>query len=233
MAGIFRKPEKQSMYWRELMRQMIAIGVESIPIVALVSIFIGAVTAIQFAYQISDFMVPMYYIGFIVRDTMIIEMAPTLTCIMLAGKAGSNMSSELGNMRISGQIDALEVMGLNTIPYLVSTKIIATILMTPFLITIAAFLGIMGGYIANELSDISTSAEYTRGLREFFVGFNVQLMLIKGFVFSFLLSSISCFYGFNVKGGAIEIGDASTRSVVQSDIAILIFDFIIAKVLLT
>lgn len=233
MVGrMFSKPEKTSMYWKEMLRQMNQIGVESIPIIIVVAMFLGAVTAIQFAYQIKNFAVPLYYIGFIVRDSMIIEMAPTISCMILAGKVGSNIASELGNMRITSQIDAMEIMGINTRGYLLSTKIIAAVVTIPALIIMAAFVGIIGGMAATYLSDVSTIQEYERGLRAFFLPFNVRLMLIKGLVFSLILSTVSCYQGYFVEGGAIEIGQASTRAVVLSNILILISDYFIAFTLL-
>ncbi len=232
LLGIFSKPENWSMYWKENMRQMNSIGIESIPIVAVVALFIGAVTAVQFAYQVQDFAVPMYYIGYIVRDTMIIEMAPTMTCMILAGKVGSNMASELGNMRITEQIDALEIMGVNTPGYLVGTKLTAALFTIPLLIILAALLGILGGLLAVVLSNIMPIGVYERGLHAFFEPFNVRLMMIKGFVFAFILSTVACFHGYNVKGGAIQIGEASTKAVVHSNILILLSDYIIAEVLL-
>ncbi len=232
LGSIFHRPEKMSVYWTETMRNMVDIGITSIPIVAVVAMFMGAVTAVQFAYQLENFAVPLYYIGFIARDITIIEMAPTVTCMILAGKVGSNIASELGNMRITEQIDALEIMGVNTSSFLVGTKILAAIITIPLLVTLASFLGIMGGLIATIASDLAPISEFVRGLRAFFIPFNINIMIIKGFVFSILLSSISCYYGYKVRGGAIEIGKASTKAVVESNIAILIFDFIIAWILL-
>ncbi|QQS28176.1 MAG: ABC transporter permease [Sphingobacteriales bacterium] len=232
IGRMFSKPEKNSMYWKELLRQMNQIGVESIPIIAVVALFIGAVTAVQFAYQIQDFLVPVYYVGFIVRDSMIIEMAPTISCMILAGKVGSNIASELGNMRITSQIDAIEIMGINSAGYLLGTKILAALITIPALIIIAAILGIFGGLFATIAADISTIQEYERGLRAFFMPFNVRLMLTKGAAFALILSSVSCFQGYYVKGGAIEIGQASTRAVVLSNILILIADYFIAFALL-
>lgn len=220
------------MYWKETFRQMNSIGIESLPIVLVVSLFIGAVTAIQFAYQVQGFVVPMYYIGYIVRDTMIIEMAPTLSCMILAGKAGSNMASELGNMRISEQIDAMEIMGINTSAYLVGTKMIAAMVVTPFLVIFAAVIGIGGGMIAGVAGDYLTVTEYERGLRIFYNPFNIQLMLIKSVVFSFLFASIACFQGYYVKGGTIQLAAASTKAVVYADIVILMSDYVLAQMLL-
>ncbi len=232
IGSIFSRPENIRMYWREIFRQMNTIGVESVPIVAVVALFIGAVTAVQFAYQVQDFAIPPYYIGYIVRDSMIIEMAPTISCMILAGKVGSNMASELGNMRITEQIDALDIMGVNTSAYLVGTKILAAIFTVPLLIIIAALLGIIGGMLAVVLSDLMPLAVYERGLHAFYEPFYVKLMLIKGAVFAFLLASVSCYHGYHVSGGAIQIGEASTRAVVQSNIFILIFDYMLAAMLL-
>lgn len=232
LSRIFRRPENIGMYWRELFRQMNIVGIQSIPIVAIVALFIGAVTALQFAYQVRDFFVPMYYVGYIVRDTMLIEMAPTMTAVMLAGKAGSNMASELGNMRISEQIDALEIMGVNTPTYLVGTKIVAMVLMIPSLVIMAAALGMIGGWLAVVLTGITTSGQFEIGLKSFYLPFNSILMLIKGCIFGFILSSVSCYQGYTVKGGAIQIGEASTRAVVFSDILILIADYVIAAMFL-
>lgn len=232
LGTLFGKPEKFSMYWKETFRQMNSIGIESLPIILVVSLFIGAVTAVQFAYQVQDFVVPMYYIGYIVRDTMIIEMAPTLSCMILAGKAGSNMASELGNMRISEQIDAMEIMGINTSSYLVGTKMVAAFAVTPLLVVFAAVIGISGGMIASVGGGYLTVTEFERGLRIFYNPFNIQLMLIKSFVFAFLFSSIACFQGFNVKGGTIQLAAASTKAVVYADIFILLSDYVLAQVLL-
>ncbi|HNL07008.1 MAG TPA: ABC transporter permease [Chitinophagales bacterium] len=232
LAQIFHRPENFRMYWNELFRQMNAVGIESIPIVGVVSIFIGAVTALQFAYQVQEFAVPLYYLGYIVRDTMVIEMAPTMTCLMLAGKVGSNMASELGNMRISEQINALEIMGVNTPGYLIGTKILATFITVPSLIILSAVLGILGGLIAVLATGVASFGDYERGLHAFFMPYNVTMMFVKGAVFAFVLSSIACYQGYTVKGGAIQIGEASTRAVVLSDILILVSDYIIAEILL-
>lgn len=232
IGSIFARPENVRMYWKEIARQMNSIGIESIPIIVVVALFIGAVTAIQFAYQIQDFAVPIYYIGFIVRDSMLIEMAPTISCMILVGKVGSNMASELGNMRITEQVDALEIMGINTGGYLVGTKLVGALLTIPSLVVIAALVGILGGMGATVLSGITNIAEYERGLLAFFEPFNVWLMLIKSVIFSFILASVACYEGYYVKGGAIEIGAASTRAVVLSNILILVADYVIAFVLL-
>lgn len=232
LRSLFHKPENAAVYWKELFRQMNSIGIESIPIIAVVSLFIGAVTALQFAYQMNDFPVPMYYIGFIVRDSMMLEMSPTVSCMILAGKVGSNMASELGNMRISNQIDALDIMGVNSTTYLIATKIIGAILTIPLLVIISVLLGILGGLVACVSSDLIPLQQFDQGLHAFYLPSNVNLMLVKSVVFSFILSSVACFEGYYVKGGAIEIGAAATRAVVLSNILILFFDYLIASIML-
>ena len=228
---IFKRPENYSMYYKETIRQMYDIGIGSLPIVFLIAIFIGAVTVIQFYYQMDGTLIPPYYIGYIVRDLMIIELAPTFTCLVLAGKVGSNMAAEIGGMRQKEHIDAMEVMGVNTSAYLVGPKVIAALMTIPLLVCMAAIVGIMGGYIASVPTGLFTPAEYIQGLRAFFIPYNVVIMLVKGFSFAFILTSVSCYQGYFVKGGSIELGQASTRAVVYSDIIILLADYIIAVVL--
>ncbi len=225
------RPEKFSMYYKETIRQMDDIGVGSLFIVILISIFIGAVTAVQFAYQLRDSFVPNYWIGYIVRDIAIIEMAPTITCLVLAGKVGSNLASELGGMRQKEHIDAMEIMGVNTAAYLIMPKIIAAMVVIPMLVAISAFVSMIGGYIATVPTGTVTDAEYIQGLRSFFEERNVTIMFAKSAVFAFLLTSVSSYQGYFVRGGSIELGRASTNAVVFSDILILLFDYIIAVLL--
>jgi phospholipid/cholesterol/gamma-HCH transport system permease protein len=225
------RPEKFSMYAKETMRQMYDIGVGSLIIVAIISAFMGAVTALQFAYQLSGGFIPMYYVGYIVRDTMIIELAPTITCLVLAGKVGSNMASEIGGMRQKEQIDALEIMGVNTASYLIAPKVIAAMFVIPLLVIIAAFLGIVGGYFAATSTGSVTGGQYQTGLLSFFQPYFVFMMVVKAIVFSFILTTVSCYQGYYVKGGSIELGKASTNAVVLSDILILCADYVVALVL--
>ena len=222
------KPENHVMYYREITRQMFDIGVGSLVIVMLIAIFIGAVTSVQFAYQLQESFVPRYYIGYIVRDITIIELAPTITCLVLAGKVGSNLASELGGMRQKEHIDAMEIMGVNTPGFLVLPKLIAAVIVIPMLVAIAAFLSIVGGYVASVPTGLLSDAEYILGVRSFFLPFNIRLMFIKAVVFAFLLTSVSCYQGYFVKSGSIELGKASTNAVVFSDILILLFDYLIA-----
>lgn len=233
LTSMFSKPENIKMYWKETFRQTYQIGIGSILIIAIVSTFVGAVTAVQFSYQLLDIgLIPMWWMGIIVRDSLILEMAPTICALLLAGKVGSNIASELGSMRVTEQIDALEIMGVNTTAYLVGPKIIGALIIVPLLIIMAVFLGIIGGGIAGVMGDFFTLADYERGLQDGHENYYIVVMLIKCYIFAFIITSVSCFQGFYVKGGALEIGNASTRAVVNSSILIIIANFLIAFLLL-
>ena len=232
MKGMFSRPENAKMYWKEFMHQCSEIGIGSLGIVVIISFFMGAVSALQTAYQISSPIIPKSTIAQIVRDTVILEFAPTLVCIVLAGVVGSKIASELGNMRVSEQIDALEIMGINTKAYLVLPKILAALMMIPLLVVISAALGIWGGRVAGVSSGIISPNVYDQGLVNDFVPFNVFFALIKGYTFSFIISSIPAYYGYHVEGGSLEIGRASTKAVVVSCVAILFADYILAALLL-
>ncbi len=231
MGTAFSRPEKSSMYYKETMRQMNDIGVGSLLIVILISVFIGAVTAVQFAYQLDGTLVPVYYIGYIVRDSTIIELAPTITCLVLAGKVGSNLASEIGGMRQKEHIDAMEIMGVNTAAFLIMPKVVAALVVIPMLVAIASFVSIVGGYIAVVPTGYMSAEDYIMGARSFFEPYNVFLMFVKAIVFSFIITTISCYQGYYVKGGSIELGKASTDAVVVSNIMILLADYLIAVVL--
>lgn len=231
MGTAFSPTGKAIMYYRETMRQMNDIGVGSLVIVGLISIFIGAVTAVQFVYQLDGTLVPQYYIGYIVRDSTIIELAPTITCLVLAGKVGSNIAAEIGGMRQKEHIDAMEIMGVNTAAYLIMPKVVAALIVIPMLVALAAFISVIGGYAAVVPNGLLSDAEYVQGVRSFFVERNVTMMFVKAIVFSFILTSVSAYQGYYVRGGSIELGKASTNAVVFSDILILLADYLIALLL--
>ncbi len=220
------------MYWKELMHQSVEIGMGSVGIVAVISIFMGAVSAVQTAYQLTNPLFPKDTIAIIVRDTVILEFAPTLVCIVLAGVVGSKIAGELGNMRVSEQIDALEIMGINTKSYLIAPKILGALITIPLLVILAMVLGIYGGRLAVSLGGILSTDSYDKGLIQSFVPKNVWFALAKAYTFAFIISSVSSFYGYHVKGGALEIGKASTTSVISSCILILFADYILASFLL-
>ena len=232
LKGMFTKPENHKMYWKEFMHQCSEIGIGALPIVVIISMFLGAVSTLQTAYQLVSPLVPITTVAQIVRDSMILELSPTVLSIVLAGVIGSKIASELGNMRITEQIDALEIMGINPKSYLVLPKILAGIVVIPALIVISAFLGILGGRLAGDLSGILAPDLYDIGLRQNLNMFNLLFALYKSYTFAFIICSISAYYGFNVKGGALEIGRASTSAVVASCIMILLADYTLAALLL-
>ncbi len=232
LKGMLTKPENWRMYWKEFMHQCVEIGVGALPIVVIISLFLGAVTTVQTAYQLVSPLVPASTIAQIVRDSMILELSPTVVSIVLAGVVGSKIASELGNMRISEQIDALEIMGINTKSYLVLPKILAALLVIPCLIMISAVLGIWGGRTAGSMSGILATDIFDIGLRQNLNIYNINFALYKSYTFAFILSSIPAYYGYNVKGGSLEIGRASTSAVVVSCILILFADYALAALLL-
>ncbi len=232
LKGMFSKPENLRMYWKEFMHQCVEIGIGSLGIVAIISIFMGAVSAVQTAYQLVSPLIPKSTIAQIVRDTVILEFAPTLVCIVLAGVVGSKIASELGNMRVSEQIDALEIMGINTKAYLIMPKILAALITIPLLVILAMGLGIYGGRLAGTASGILSADTFDEGLLKEFVPFNIRFAMYKAITFALIISSIPAYYGYYVKGGALEIGRSSTKSVVVSCIMILFADYILAALFL-
>jgi len=224
--------EKFQVYWSRFLEECNSIGVKSIFIVAIVSTFIGAVSCIQTAYNLVSPLIPVSTVALIVRDMQILELAPTITCIVLAGKVGSNIAGELGTMRITEQIEALEVMGINSASYLVLPKILAAMVTFPMLVILAAFLGIWGGYMAGTLTGVISERDYIYGIRDGFVPYNIFFMCVKPFVFGFLIAAISSFKGYYTSGGALEVGQSSTQAVTSSCIAVLVADYLLAQLLL-
>jgi len=232
LKGMFTRPENMRMYWKEFMHQCVEIGIGALGIVVIISVFMGAVSAVQTAYQLVSPIIPKSTIAQIVRDTVILEFAPTLVCIVLAGVIGSKIASELGNMRVSEQIDALEIMGINTRAYLIMPKVMAALITIPLLVILAMALGIWGGRLAGTASGILSTDTYDRGLIENFMPFNVRFAMYKAVTFAFIISSIPAYYGYYVKGGALEIGRSSTKSVVVSCVMILFADYLLAAIFL-
>ena len=232
MASLFGKPEKFSIYRRRVLEEMESIGVSSLGIVTLISVFMGAVITIQTVYNLVNPLVPLYVVGLVARDTMIIEFSPTIIMLVLAGKVGSSIASEIGTMRVTEQVDALEIMGINSSGYLVFPKMIAAIFIAPFLVLISMFVGIAGGWVAGELSGVIPTTDYIKGIQYQFLPFNVTFAMIKTVVFAYLITSISSYQGFYTDGGALEVGQSSTRAVVYSSVLILIFDYIITQLIL-
>ncbi len=232
LKGMFSKPENMKMYWKEFMHQCSEIGIGSLGIVSIISIFMGAVSTLQTSYQLISPLIPPQTIAQIVRDTVILEFSPTLVCIVLAGVVGSKIAGELGNMRVSEQIDALEIMGINTKAYLIMPKIGAALLTIPLLVILSMVLGIWGGRFAGSAAHILSTDTFDKGLLQNFVPYNVWFALIKSYTFAFIISTIPAYFGYNVNGGALEIGRSSTKSVVVSCVLILFADYLLAALLL-
>ncbi|MCC9137729.1 MlaE family ABC transporter permease [Pontibacter silvestris] len=232
LFSLVRRGESVRVIIDKAFDEAILIGINSVFIVGVVSFFIGAVTCVQVSYNLVSAFIPRSTIGYMVREMTILEFAPTVIGIVLAGKVGSSMASGLGTMQITEQVDALEVMGINAASYLVVPRILAALFMFPMLVVIAMFLSILGGFLAGTLTGQITAQEYIAGIRTDFIPYNIGFALIKSIVFAFLISSISSFRGFNTSGGALEVGEASTGAVTDSVIAILVADFVLANLLL-
>ena len=232
LGRVFGRPEKFSMYFRQIIFEMNSLGIGSLGLIAIISVFMGAVITIQTAYNITNPLIPAYTLGLSTRESIILEFSPTIISLILAGKVGSNISSEIGTMRISEQIDALEIMGINSASYLILPKVLAAMFINPFLITISMFLGIAGGYVMGVLSEACTSHNYIMGIQSFFIPFNIYYSLFKTVVFAFIITSVSAYHGYYTSGGALEVGRASTKSVVYNSILILIANLIITWLML-
>ncbi len=229
---VFSKPEKIKIFRKRTFDEIQTIGINSLPIVALMSIFIGGVIALQTASNMDSPILPDYTIGYITRSSTILELSPTIISLILAGKVGSNVASEIGTMRITEQIDALEIMGVNSLTYLVLPKIVAAVIFFPILITFSMTLGIVGGWLALVISDLSTTETFLIGIRYYFKTGDIVYALTKTVVFGFLIVSISSFYGYYSKGGSLDVGRSSTQAVVTSSIAILIANFLLTQMIL-
>jgi len=232
LGSLFVNRESFKTYYRLVLEECVLVGIGSIFLVALVSTFMGAVTTVQTAYNMVSPLIPDYVISQVVREMTVLELAPTVIGIIFAGKVGSSMAGGLGTMRITEQIDALEVMGINSISYLVLPKIIASMLMYPMLVILAGVCSLAGGYAVGTLTEIITPTDYVYGIRFVFQDFSVFFALIKSIVFAFLVSSISSYKGYYTQGGALEVGISSTQAVTSSVIAILIADYLLAQLLL-
>ncbi len=232
LKSVFRRPEKWRIYWKEIIHEMNDIGVGSLGLIAIISTFVGAVMTMQIAFQLVSDLIPTSVIGQINRDSSILELSPTITALVLAGKVGSSISSQIGSMRVTEQIDALEIMGINAPGYLILPKILAGITMIPVLVIMSIFLALVGGLLGGALSGAVTPADYINGITDGFIGYTVAVALVKAFVFGFIITSVSAFKGFYVRGGALEVGQASTRGVVISCITILVADYIVTALML-
>lgn len=233
MSRVFKRPQKFSVYGRQIIFEIDAMGISSLPIVAIISVFMGGIIAIQTASNIDNPLIPRYTIGFTVRESIMLEFSPTVVCLILAGKIGSNIASEIGAMRITEQIDALEIMGINSAGYLIFPKIAAAILIFPVLIALSMFLGISGGYLMACLPSAAFSTyDYVFGIQAFFDPWKLYYSFTKVLVFAFIITSVSSYYGYHTSGGALEVGKSSTNAVVYSSILILLFSLILTYLFL-
>lgn len=232
LKSVFKRPEKWKIYWKEIIHEMNEIGVGSLGLIGIISTFVGAVMTMQIAFQLVSDLIPTSVIGQINRDSSILELSPTITALVLAGKVGSSISSQIGSMRVTEQIDALEIMGINAPGYLILPKILAGITMIPMLVVMSIFLALVGGLLGGSLSGAVTPTDYINGITDGFIGYTVAVALVKAFVFGFIITSVSAFKGFYVRGGALEVGQASTRGVVISCITILVADYIVTALML-
>lgn len=233
MAKVISKPEKGKIYYRQIIREIINLGIGSIWIVIIISFFMGAVITLQTAYNTGNPIFPKYLIGLGCRDSMLLEFSSTVVALILAGKVGSNITSEIGSMRISEQIDALEIMGINSASYLILPKIVATVFFNPLLTLISIVVGVFGGWIIVIITGVISAGDYIFGIQYAFIPFYVTYALIKTVVFAFIITSVSAYHGYYVEGGALEVGKSSTRAVVYSSIAILFFNVILTQLLLS
>ena len=229
---VFGKPEKLSIYRKQIFKEIDSLGIGSLGIVTIISIFMGAVITIQSAFGFDSPWIPLYAVGLASRDSILLEFSPTIVSLILAGKVGSSIASELGTMRVTEQIDALEIMGINSSGYLIMPKIIAAVLINPFLIIISMFLGLFGGWLFGILTGVVTSYEFIYGIQYQFKPYNVTYALIKTVVFAFIITSVSAYHGYYTKGGALEVGNSSTKAVVYSSVVILLFNFLLTQLLL-
>lgn len=229
---IFSKQTKWSVMKGLIFKEIDDLIIGSLGIVAFISFFVGGVVAIQTALNLSNPLIPKYIIGFATKQSVILEFAPTFISIIMAGKMGSFITSSIGSMRVTEQIDALEVMGVNSLNYLVFPKLIA-VLLYPFLIGISMFLGILGGFMASVYGGFASSSDFIDGIQREFVPFHIAYAFIKTFIFGLLLASIPSFHGYYMKGGALEVGKASTVAFVWTSVTIILINYILTQLLLT
>ena len=232
MGRTFSRPERMRMFFKQYIKEMSQLGVDSIGIVLLISFFIGAVICIQIKLNIQSPWMPKFVTGYTTREIMLLEFSSSIMCLILAGKVGSNIASEIGTMRITEQIDALEIMGVNSASYLILPKIVAAVVFFPFLTILSIAIGIIGGWAIAYLTGIMIPADYVDGLLMDFKPYSIVYSLIKTAVFAYIITSISAFYGYFAKGNSLEVGAASTRAVVASSVVIMIFNLILTQVLL-
>jgi phospholipid/cholesterol/gamma-HCH transport system permease protein len=233
MFRVFKRPDRGKIFRKQLFVEFQNLGTDSLGIVIIISIFMGAVVAIQTAYNIDSPLIPLTMVGFTARQSMILEFSPTIVSLILAGKIGSRIASEIGTMRVTEQIDALKIMGVNPPNYLMLPKITAAMFYNPILIVLSIIMGLFGGWLACIITQLVTSQDYIEGIRYWFEAYTVFYALTKTIVFAFIITSVSGYFGYYTNGGALEVGRASTKAVVYSSILIILFNLILTQLLLS
>ena len=231
MGRTFSLPERFRMFWKQYIKEMAQLGVDSVGIVLLISFFIGAVICIQMKLNIQSPWMPRWVSGYTTREILLLEFSSSIMCLILAGKVGSNIASELGTMRVTQQIDALEIMGVNSASYLILPKIVGLITIMPFLVIFSSATGILGAYATAYVGHILTPEDLTEGLQHSFIPWFMYMSIIKSLFFAFIISSVSSFFGYTVEGGSVEVGKASTNAVVSSSVLILFSDVFLTQIL--
>jgi phospholipid/cholesterol/gamma-HCH transport system permease protein len=232
LRQVFKRPQKWKVFRETFFREVEDLGLKSLGIIMFISFFIGGVVAIQTALNVDSPFIPKYLIGFATKRSMILEFGPTFTSVILAGKVGSYIASSIGTMRVTEQIDALEVMGINSLSYLVLPKVLAALLFYPLLVLIAMFLGIFGGWTAGILTDLFYSVDFINGVQMDFNPFFIKYALIKTVVFAFVIATVPAYHGYYVKGGSLEVGRASTQAVVWTSVVIILLNYFLTQMLL-
>ncbi len=232
MRKVFSRPDRMPVFWRQLVLETEKLGLNSIAIVAIISIFVGAVIALQSSFNIVSPLIPKMYVGFMTRETMALEFSSTMVALILAGKIGSNIASEIGSMRITEQIDAMEIMGVNSANYLILPKIIAATVFTPFLMLLSFTVGLIGGWLIVSATGVITVSQYVDGLQMEFNSFYITYSMIKMAVFGFIITSVSAFFGYYASGGSLDVGRSSTRAIVTCCVAILVSNLVLTQLLL-
>ncbi len=233
MCRVFRWPDRQRMFWRQFSRELEKQGTQSVPIDLIISIFIGAIMTMQIKLDMANPLLPRYTVGVVTRDTMLLEFSSTILCLILAGKVGSNIASEIGTMRITEQIDAMEIMGVNSANYLILPKVLAFMMMMPILVIFSVGSALIGGYMMAAMTDILTVDEYVYGITYAFMTYHVPYAIVKSVIFGYVITSVSSYYGYFTRGGALEVGRASTNAVVNSSVIILFLDIFLTKLMLS
>lgn len=232
MFKVLGRPERHRVYFKQYVNEMIQLGIDSIGIVLLISFFIGAVICIQIKLNIESPWMPKFVVGYTTREIMLLEFSSSIMCLILSGKVGSNIASEIGTMRVTQQIDALEIMGINSASYLILPKILGLMTIIPFLVVFSIFAGIMGAFSTAWFAGIMNASDLELGLQYSFVEWYVWCSFIKSLFFAFIISSVSAYYGYTVEGGSIAVGKASTKAVVSSSVLILFSDLILTQLLM-